>query len=199
MLNKTTSKYFITAKRMDEAFLKLLEKKDFAYITVKEICAKAKVNRSTFYLHYETLNDLLDESTEYMNHHFQEYMAHDSNSFVERISECSIEELYLITPEYLTPYLSYIKDHKRLFSTAMLNAQTLGLSNTYDRMFQHVFTPILDRFNVSKMDRDYIMSFYISGLIAIIKQWLKDDCNDDIAHVISIIQRCIKNTKQLSN
>ena len=44
---------------MDEAFLSLLEKKDFEYITVKEICAAAGVNLSTFYLHYETLGDLL--------------------------------------------------------------------------------------------------------------------------------------------
>lgn len=44
---------------MDEAFIELLEKKDFAYITVKEICEKAGVNRSAFYPHYETLNDLL--------------------------------------------------------------------------------------------------------------------------------------------
>ena len=37
-LKKSESKYFATAARMDEAFLALLEKKDFAYITVKEIC-----------------------------------------------------------------------------------------------------------------------------------------------------------------
>ena len=35
-MNKSESKYFATAVRMDEAFLRLLEKKDFAYITVKE-------------------------------------------------------------------------------------------------------------------------------------------------------------------
>ena len=54
-MNRSESKYFNTAVRMDEAFLSLLEKKDFAYITVKEICEAAGVNRSTFYLHYETL------------------------------------------------------------------------------------------------------------------------------------------------
>ena len=54
-MNKSESKYFATAARMDEAFLELIEKKDFAYITVKEICEKAGVNRSTFYLHYETV------------------------------------------------------------------------------------------------------------------------------------------------
>ena len=43
--NRQQSKYFATAARMDDAFLALLEKKDFAYITVKEICAAAGVNR----------------------------------------------------------------------------------------------------------------------------------------------------------
>lgn len=33
---------------MDEALILLLEDKDFEYITVKEICRKAGVNRSTF-------------------------------------------------------------------------------------------------------------------------------------------------------
>lgn len=39
-MNRSKSKYFDTAVRMDEAFIELLEKKDFAYITVKEICEK---------------------------------------------------------------------------------------------------------------------------------------------------------------
>lgn len=38
---------------MDEALLALLEKKEFAYITIRELCAAAGVNRSTFYLHYQ--------------------------------------------------------------------------------------------------------------------------------------------------
>ena len=42
-MNKSESKYFATAVRMDEAFLRLLEKKDFAYITVKN-CVKRQVS-----------------------------------------------------------------------------------------------------------------------------------------------------------
>ena len=56
-MNRSESRYFATAARMDEAFLTLLAKKDFEYITVKEICEVAEVNRSTFYLHYETMSD----------------------------------------------------------------------------------------------------------------------------------------------
>lgn len=42
-MNKSESKYFNTAVKMDKAFLELLEKKDFEFITVKEICVKAGV------------------------------------------------------------------------------------------------------------------------------------------------------------
>lgn len=79
-MNKSESKYFNTAKRMDEAFLELLAVKDFEYITVKEICGTAVVNRSTFYLHYETIADLLSECVEYINGQFLEYMQKDSLS-----------------------------------------------------------------------------------------------------------------------
>ena len=73
-MKKSESRYFNTALRIDQAFLKLLEQKDMEYITVKEICEAAGVNRSTFYLHYETIGDLLAESVQYMNEQFLEHM-----------------------------------------------------------------------------------------------------------------------------
>lgn len=63
-MNKSESKYFHTALRMNEALISLLEKKDLEFITVKEICETAGVNRSTFYLHYETISDLMNETVE---------------------------------------------------------------------------------------------------------------------------------------
>ena len=70
MMNQNQSRYFITATLMDEALLQLLEKKDFAFISVKEICQRAGVNRSTFYLHYQSINDLLEETIELLNERF---------------------------------------------------------------------------------------------------------------------------------
>lgn len=57
-MNKNESKYFSTAFLFDEALIYLLEKKELEYITVKEICDKAGVNRSTFYLRYESIEDI---------------------------------------------------------------------------------------------------------------------------------------------
>lgn len=192
-MNRSESKYFHTAICMDEAFLSILEKKDFAYITVKEICERAGVNRSTFYLHYETVNDLLNESVQYMHDQFLSHMKDHSveTELVMRLRDCPISDLYLITPKYLTPYLSYIEQHKRLFRTAVENAAVLQTEETYGKMFRHVFTPILERFQVPEQDRSYIMAFYIRGLIAIVTEWLKDDCSDPINHVIDVIQRCV--------
>lgn len=195
-MNRSESKYFATAARMDEAFLTLLEKKDFAYMTVKEICETAGVNRSTFYLHYETMADLLSESVSHMNEQFLTYMKRDSEAFVTKLKDCPLDELYLITPEYLTPYLRYIEQHKRLFRTATEHAAVLGMDKSYEQMFLHVFTPILDRYGVPQQDRRYIMAFYIQGLMAIISEWLKNDCSDPIAYVAELIQRCVKRHRE---
>lgn len=190
-MNKSESKYFHTAIRMDEAFLGLLEKKDFSYITVKEICEAAGVNRSTFYLHYETIGDLLSESIEYMQKNFLSYFKPESERFVAKLRECELQKLYLITPEYLQPYLSYIRDNKRLFKTAVEHAEVLQMSDAYQGMYQYVLTPILERFEVPREDRGYLTSFYIHGLMAIIEEWLKEDCQDSMDHVIAIMEQCV--------
>lgn len=192
-MNRSESKYFATAEKMDEAFLMLLEKKDFAYITVKEICEAAGVNRSTFYLHYETIGDLLSESIEYMNQHFLEYMQkeNDTEAFVAELQNCPIEELYLVTPKYLTPYLNYIKEHQRLFRTALQNAAVLRQDVSYADLVQNILLPILERYRVSEQERTYILVFYIHGIMAIIKEWLKKDCSDPVEQIIAVIQRCV--------
>lgn len=190
-MNRSESKYFATAARMDEAFLELLEKKDFTYITVKEICEKAGVNRSTFYLHYETVSDLLAESARYIITQFAEAMPHDTAEFMSQIQTRPLEELYLITPEYLTPYLNYIKKHRRIFRTTLEQASVLGMNDAYLSLNRHVFMPILNRYQVPLSNQKYMMPFYINGLMGIVNEWLKEDCEDSIERMISVIQVCI--------
>ena len=190
-MNRSESKYFATAARMDEAFLELLEKKDFAYITVKEICEKAGVNRSTFYLHYETVNDLLTESARYIIDKLIANMPQDTAELIERLQTRPLEELHLITPEYLRPYLNFIKEHRRIFRTAVEHSSVLGMDDAYLALNRHVFKPILDRFYIPPSKQQYIMLFYINGLMGIINEWLKEDCKDSVEHIISVMQICI--------
>lgn len=178
---------------MDKAFLNLLAEKDFEYITVKEICKRADVNRSTFYLHYETVADLLNESVEYISKDFKKYFS--KNDIISKINSLPLEELMFIKPDYIIPYLSYVKDNKKLFQTAVLHSGTLQFDKAYKRMFECVFSPILMRFDIPENERQYTMAFYINGIIALIMEWLKNDCRENVEDIADIIIRNIKSAK----
>lgn len=75
----------------------------------------------------------------------------------------------------------------------MENAKVLGMDVIYKRMFQHVFTPILNHYGVPESDWTYIMAFYMQGLMAILAEWLQQDCRDSITHIISLMQQCVGN------
>lgn len=70
---------------MDEALLALLGEKDLEYITVKEICHRAGVNRSTFCLHYETIADLVKEILEMVNRRFLSYFPHQEEEVLGNV------------------------------------------------------------------------------------------------------------------
>ena len=191
-MNKSESKYYNTAILMDEALIRLLDKKDFEYITIKEICDTAGVNRSTFYLHYETMNDLLEESAEYVNRGFLEYMKEKNVDAIKNVKELDKEELYFITPTYLLPYLDFIKENKRTYATIVKNKGLFRLDKTYEKMFELFFIPILDKFGIPEKQMQFTLAFYINGLMAIISEWLKQDCSVPTEEIAEIMQNCIK-------
>jgi transcriptional regulator, tetR family len=73
-MTQNESKYYNTACLMDEALIQLINEKDYDYITITEICKRAGVNRSTFYLHYETVDDLLKEAIKKIDDDFNSHM-----------------------------------------------------------------------------------------------------------------------------
>ncbi len=190
-MNKNESKYFNTAVKMDKALITLLEKKDFEYITIKEICETAGVNRSTFYLHYENTADLLKEATEYILDSFLTYFSVDKQSITNKFNECELKDLVFITPEYIMPYLTYIKENQRVFKTALRQLGTMNFEAVYNKMFKFIFNPVLERFNFPEDDREYVLKFYLTGITAIVMEWLKNDCKVPIKDVNRIIIQCV--------
>lgn len=194
-MDRADSKYRNTAVKMINAFLELLETKDFEFITVKEICKRSEVNRSTFYLHYETVGDLLSESTEYMSAQLLQYFPNQSKDFIDSIKNAELKDLYLISPRYLKPYLTFILENKKLFKTALAKSDTLRLTEIYKKMFTHILDPIMDRFNVPKNKRKYMLAYFISGIMAVIDEWLRKDCSDPIDFIAGIIFELVCKTR----
>lgn len=190
-MNKFESKYFNTARCMDEALIYLLSKKDFELITIKEICAKAGVNRSTFYLHYEKIDDLFRECVEYANKSFYEKYQKENIDFIN-VETSSLEELVLINKKYLQPYLEFVKDNKNLFKIAYIHKGLLNVDKTYSLLFNGLLNPILEKFGFDRKDNEYIMEYYINGTMALIMHWIDKDCKESIDKIIELIILCVR-------
>ena len=190
-MNKSKSKYFNTATKMDLALISLLKKKPIEYISISEICETAGVNRSTFYLHYETIGDLLSETARYLLDDFLGYFTADTKSAVEDLKNRNLDDLVFTGDKYLVPYLNYIQENKEVFHTALLHIGVLGFEDVYRRMFENIFNPILDRFRYPTDIQQYIMKYYLNGINAIVLEWLRNGCDKSIQEISEIITICI--------
>ena len=189
-MNKNESKYFNTAKKMNDALITLLETKEFEYISIKEICHIANVNRSTFYLHYSNMNDLLEETIKSLNLSFNSHFGSKENESTI-ISKDNLEDLLLINDENLIPYLNFIKENKNIYKVLKNHPQLFNANKTYEQMFRKLFVPIMNRFGLDEKWHKYLMDFYISGLTSIILDWVYDDCKIPVQEVSDFIKGLI--------
>lgn len=186
-MNKSESKYFNTALLMNEALLLLLEKKDYEFITVTEICKKAGVNRSTFYLHYLSIDDLLYETLEMINKRFHNTF---NNKTID-INKATKNSLFLINDDYLIPYLNFIKQNKKIYKLIHEKPYIFKKQITFEKMYEQLFSKILDIYQVPLDEQEYIFSYYSLGLVAVIQKWIEKDCIDDVNKIANIMKKVI--------
>lgn len=189
-MNKNESKYFNIAKKMNDALITLLETKEFEYISIKEICHIANVNRSTFYLHYSNMNDLLEETIKSLNLSFNSHFNSKENENTI-ISKDNLEDLLLINDDNLIPYLNFIKENKNIYKVLKNHPQLFNANKTYEQMFRKLFVPIMNRFGLDEKWHKYLMDFYISGLTSIVFDWVYDDCKIPVQEVSDFIKGLI--------
>lgn len=180
-MNRQESKYFNTASLMDEALLLLLEQKDFDRITVKEICQKAGVNRTTFYLHYESMNDLLEETVSMISARFKESLS--------SIPSGDPSKEILTSEKYLRPYLGFIKENMRVYRVIHQRDHLFNSQKTFESFYESIFSPALTHFGVTEQEKKYVFAFYTQGTVAIIGKWLEGGCQDDVEMIIDLITR----------
>ena len=181
------SKYYNTALLMNEALLILLEKKEYEFITIKEICEKAGVNRSTFYLHYESIDDLLEETISNTNKKFQDVF--NNKTINPRI--LPKEDLYFIKEDELIPYLNFVKTNKRIYKLMFKYSYIFKGEIQFKKFYDEIFEIVLDKYEVIKQEKDFVFAYYTSGVLAIIKKWIENDCIDDISFITNLIIKLV--------
>ncbi len=191
-MNKNESRYFATAKKMGDALLLLLEKKDFEFISVKDICKTANVNRSTFYLHYDNTRDLLDEVIANSN---KEFSLAFSNIDKKNPLYSNKEELMFIKDEYLIPYLNFVKKNKKLFQALKSNSSLFNADGLEKDIYKNIIEKILSKFDISDEYKEYYFTYFLSGIKAVILKWLYDDCLIDVQTIADLIKKLVIDEK----
>ena len=62
----------------------------------------------------------------------------------------------------------------------------------YGELKQHILGPILERFEIPAAHRPYYIAYYVEGIAAIIKEWLRQDCGDEVEMITDIIESCAR-------
>ena len=102
-----------------------------------------------------------------------------------------LQDLEFINEKYLYPYLSFIKENQRVFCAVLSQPAAFDSKAIFQRLFDNIFKPILDRFHYPKDAQNYVMMFYLNGITAIITEWLKDGCQKSIEDISAIIHDCV--------
>ena len=192
-MNRSESKFQNTANKMGGALISLLENKDFTDITIMDICNKAGVNRSTFYAHYDNTYDLLKETYQGMIGNFLNECTFDESVDLSNMHKLNKDDLNFITPKYLMPYLEYIRAHKRLFKIYAENASAFEANEMDDYIIENLFVPIYAKYGVRDKKLIYYMQkYFLKGIDAIINEWVRGDCEDDILFICEIIIYCVR-------
>lgn len=115
MSNQGNQRIRLTKQLLQTALLKLLKQKPLHLISIRELCDEAGINRTTFYHHYGSQFDLLNEiSTQFLD------------SISERLALADPENRESVSQK-VTTVMEYFSEQKDL--------SKLLLNNTFDSSF----------------------------------------------------------------
>lgn len=152
-----------SVKKIESAFVQLLQERELREITVADICKQTGLNRSTFYANFEDVFALADHLRDKLEQDFSAQFAEDSNRTALTMFE-HIRENQLF-------YKTYFK---------------LGYE---DRQQTLVYDALRAAKDFENKNIRYHIEFFRSGLNAMIKMWLAGGCEESPKEMAEILQQ----------
>ncbi len=172
MVDKMDIRIKRTKKMLSDALLELLKTKPIEKITPTELCRAATINRNTFYTHYKSTSEVLDEI---------------ENELLDTVDE-SINSAK--TPVGAIESLCEMLRKNRKLTSIIFN------TNSGNKIVEKAFQ-ITNKFNQSKMDeknntldkayRDMLSIYTISGSASVIKYWVQNGMREEPKAVADFI------------
>ncbi len=170
MEKKENQRVLLTKRLLKEAFLEMFETTPIDKIHVRTLCEKAGINRSTFYKYYSSPNDLLEEMENEMLMLVEQELqkCHSLGGSLVTIFvylESNIEIARLIINKNISGDF-----HKKLFNMPALH-------KVLDSNIQ----------GFSPSEKNYIVSFVITGYYQMIKDWINKDVREPINEIVKLV------------
>ncbi len=146
-----------TRKAIYNAFLHLLNQKDYEAITVQEIIDLADVGRSTFYSHYESKELLLDELCQKLFHHLFERAEH------------------LSPQDYLAHIFQHFKKNQDHVTSLLLSKNDYFIRQLQKELEHDVYPMVADELIQAhpNIPHSYLKHLVVSHFIETLSWWLK--------------------------
>jgi AcrR family transcriptional regulator len=161
MATKDNRRTKITKMLLKNALIELMYEKQVTQITIKELCDRADLNRTTFYTHYSNLEELL--------HDIEQELIENT---LYRLTGLEPGQDYTV---YVEKSLEYMKEEKDLFKLLLC----VQREEKFYTLFVNNIGMFVDK-KTSKVNlysrESYVRAFMIHGFINMIIQWLNDDC-----------------------
>lgn len=168
-----------TKENLKSTFWKLYTNKELEKITVKEICDNAGYNRGTFYLYYKDIHDIFN------------HIERELFDATTRILNTATENENLDFSKHMSMIMEMAQKYSSYVSV-LLKRQN---NNRFSLKLKEVMTPLLTPYLIDQeynaQEKEIIIEFYMSGLLAAIAKWLQEEdampINDFIEFVLNKI------------
>lgn len=162
----------------------LKEKGSVAKISVRELCDRAELNRSTFYAHYNEPKDLLYE--------IETELLDATEEHLKKIGEENDAGAH----KYILSFLQYIRQNDKQFRTLLIDTADPDFRSRFMQQSIIQFVNNL-RIELPKELEQYIFSYILNGSTGIIIQWIRSDYavneNEIVNLLFSINQSALVN------
>lgn len=165
-----------TIHEIEKATLDLLKKKNLQELTIMQICEKANVGRSTFYLHFSDIDDLINK--------IEDEKLFNIIKICESLSNEKIQDICLEVARY-------VKKSPTVFKTLLLKTNHHFEFKIKNR-FAEVVSQLYSSFPAPSFSK-YYFSFIFNGSLGVFKDWILDDCVADESKIINGFLQCLKN------
>lgn len=162
-----------TIEAIQNTFEQMICEMDYAKITVKELCERARINKKTFYRYYDVLDDLLAELQNIMT---QEYL--------ERIANYRIpEELDKINREFFLYSVEKGMVYEKITCSGSYNYIRNTMINNVMRSTwgESTWLQLLD---TSK--QNILLGFVQSASVEMYRRWVTDGKKIPLEEIIEI-------------